>query len=562
VTGLSDKSFSLPAGDITMPSHAARAAYEQYSIQPATLVSYKSEGTLLILADASQLEEFLLELPKNLLCFALLPDGCPSALVQSLSDRRIAYLDQVSDISIDGYLGAFYVTAKYQGMEISTNQKLGAPNTGFDLILNIIRGVKTLSSIPPIGCFVPDLNQHDVAANIAQLPDWVGEFEKPKYFELNRDICAHTASAIQGCNNCITACATGAIQSLGREIQIDPHLCQGCGDCATVCPSGALRFAYPCPEDTLNRLRQMLIAYASAGGKVPVILFHDDVQGRKWLAENASSLPINILAYEVEGLGTIGMEIWLAALAYGAAGVLILATEETTQQALQILQTQLECANVILSGINKINVTLKLVNSLQDIVNNTRIRSRGAGKSTAKFAGNDDKRGVIRLAVDYLIEMNNPIQPSKSLPAHAPFGEIVVDTKRCTLCMSCVSVCPERALTDGPNEPKLGFIEADCVQCGICETACPENAISLNARYLYDSNTARKKRLLHEEIPFCCVECGRPFATQKMIKVISEKLSAHPMFQGEDSRRLMMCEECRVKDQFSQSGAANVRSKT
>jgi len=34
------------------------------------------------------------------------------------------------------------------------------------------------------------------------------------------------------------------------------------------------------------------------------------------------------------------------------------------------------------------------------------------------------------------------------------------------------------------------------------------------------------------------------------------------MFQGEDSRRLMMCEECRVKDQFSQSGAANVRSKT
>ena len=545
-----------------MPSHAARVAYEQYSLRPTTLVSYRSEGTLLILADASQLEEFLLDLPKNQTCFALLPNDCPSALVKNLSDRRIAYLDHVSDININGYLGAFYVTAKYRGTEISTNQKLAAPDTGFDLILNLIQDFTTLSSIPPVGCFVPGLNQHDVAANIAQLPDWVGEFDKPKYFELNRDICAHSSSAIQGCDNCITACATGAIQSLGHEIQIDPHLCQGCGDCATVCPSGALRFAYPYPEDTLNRLRQMLIAYTSAGGKVPVILFHDDVQGRQWLTENANSLPINILAYEVEGLGSVGIEVWLAALAYGAAGVLILATDETTQQSLRAIQTQLESANEILSGINKINVTLKLVNSLQDIINNTRIRSRGAGKSTAKFAGNDDKRGVLRLAVDHLIETNNPIQPSKSLPTHAPFGEIVVDTKLCTLCMSCVSVCPEHALEDGPDEPKLGFIEANCVQCGICETACPENAISLNARYLYDSNTARKKRLLYEEAPFCCVECGIPFATQKMINVISEKLSAHPMFQGEDSRRLMMCEECRVKDQFSQSGTANVTSKT
>ncbi len=562
MTEMIDKSSLLLAGDIALPSQAAQVAYEQYSVQPTTLVSYQSEGRLLVLADSTQLEEFLLELPKNLRCFALMLNGCSSALAQSLADRRIAYLDHVSDIVIDGYLGEFYVTAKYQGAEISINQKLGTPDTGFDLILNLIRDVTTLSSTPPVGCFVPELNHHDIAANIALLSDWVGEFEKPKYFELNLDICAHSASTIQGCNNCIAACATGAIQSLGHEIQINPHLCQGCGDCATVCPSGAIRFAYPYLEDTLDRIRQMLIAYTAAGGKVPVILFHDDIRGRQWLAENTNSLPINILAYEVEGLGSVGMEVWLAALAYGAAGVLILATDEITEQSLQAIQTQLESVKEILNGINKINVTLKLVNSLQDIVNNTRIRSRGAAKSPATFAGDNDKRRVVRLAVDHLIETNNPIQPFKSLPAHAPFGEIVVDTKRCTLCMSCVSVCPERALADGSNEPKLGFIEANCVQCGICETACPEKAISLNARYLYDSNAARKKRILFEEAPFCCVECGIPFATQKMIKVISEKLSTHPMFQGEDGRRLMMCEDCRVKNQFGQAGTSDVRSKT
>jgi len=137
-----------------------------------------------------------------------------------------------------------------------------------------------------------------------------------------------------------------------------------------------------------------------------------------------------------------------------------------------------------------------------------------------------------------------------ALSDSAAFGEILVDKQACTLCMSCVSVCPAGALVDGVDKPQLNFIEDLCVQCGMCEQACPEKAIDLQPRYVFDRNMARQKRLLHEEPVFHCISCQKPFATQKMIDTMITKLADHPMFQGPDLERLKMCEDCRVKAMF------------
>ncbi len=56
--------------------------------------------------------------------------------------------------------------------------------------------------------------------------------------------------------------------------------------------------------------------------------------------------------------------------------------------------------------------------------------------------------------------------------------------------------------------------------------------------------------MLHEEQPFCCVACGKPFATRSMMARMEEKLRSHRMFQGQALERLKMCEDCRVKDMF------------
>ena len=47
---------------------------------------------------------------------------------------------------------------------------------------------------------------------------------------------------------------------------------------------------------------------------------------------------------------------------------------------------------------------------------------------------------------------------------------------KCTLCGSCVEVCPQEAITKGD---KQCTIDADkCVDCGLCAGECPVDAIS------------------------------------------------------------------------------------
>jgi hypothetical protein len=55
--------------------------------------------------------------------------------------------------------------------------------------------------------------------------------------------------------------------------------------------------------------------------------------------------------------------------------------------------------------------------------------------------------------------------------------------------------------------------------------------------------------VLHAEEPFCCIRCGKAFATKSLIDNMTSKLAGHSMFQSERAiQRLMMCEDCRVID--------------
>ena len=69
------------------------------------------------------------------------------------------------------------------------------------------------------------------------------------------------------------------------------------------------------------------------------------------------------------------------------------------------------------------------------------------------------RRQVARLA-------GKTLQPEAKvidLPDAAPYGAVLVDTDACTLCLSCVSLCPSGALGDNPDLPQLRFQEDACV---------------------------------------------------------------------------------------------------
>ena len=143
----------------------------------------------------------------------------------------------------------------------------------------------------------------------------------------------------------------------------------------------------------------------------------------------------------------------------------------------------------------------------------------------------------------------NPVAEVLPLPEGAPYGAVLVDQDACTLCLSCVSLCPSGALGDNPDRPELRFQEDACLQCGLCANVCPEAAISLQPQ-LDLTPAALTQRILKEEEPFACIECGKLFGVKSTVEKITEKLQSHSMFAGDRLRMVQMCDDCRINAQY------------
>ena len=374
-----------------------------------------------------------------------------------------------------------------------------------------------------------------------QLDELTGTFEKPRYFDYDASICAHARSGQIGCTQCIDACPAEAITALAEAIEVNPYLCQGGGVCASACPSGAIRYTYPSASDTLDRIRTLLQVYRQHEGQQPVVAFVAEAD-----IGQLAAIPSNLLVVFVEEMASIGLDVWLSTLAYGAQRVLLIDGGSIPSRVLTVLQAQLLAATEILHGLGYANDAVQLINA--DSVN-TACNAVMPPLQPAAYAGLNEKRRVTYMALDHLFAQSPAPQDILPLSGGAPFGAIQVDSKACTLCLSCTSVCPTHAVYAGNDEPKLLFNESQCVQCGICSSACPEEAITLQSRLLADPELRQRHVTLHREEPLCCVSCGKPFATKSVVNNMLAKLEGHWMFQNERAkRRLLMCDDCRVVD--------------
>ena len=176
----------------------------------------------------------------------------------------------------------------------------------------------------------------------------------------------------------------------------------------------------------------------------------------------------------------------------------------------------------------------------------------------ATFNLANDKRATLDFIFDHLL-LNAPVRKNEvPLTAGAPYGAVIVDKQKCTMCLACVGACPEGSLIDAKDKPQLRFIERNCVQCGLCEKSCPEDAITLAPRLLL-SSAATQPVVLNEDKIFECVRCSKPFANQRIIDNMLGKLATHSMFKDPAAlRRLQMCQDCRVVDMMSNKNEVSV----
>jgi ferredoxin len=446
----------------------------------------------------------------------------------------------------------------------------------FDLILDLGAALGNSPSLtlhqPPQGYFyaADDAALFDA---VLQLLDAVGEFEKPKFFNYKQKICAHSRNEVIGCRACIDVCSAQAIRSDASQkgkaggaamagIIVEPHLCVGCGACTTVCPSGALSYATPRAADMGLRLRTLLATYQRAGGRDAALLLHSERAGAALIGElgraartgkGVRGVPARVLPVALWHTASVGIDLWLAAIAYGASQVWVLMTDEEAPQYRAAVAEQMAVAQAIVTGLGLRGEHFRLVQASAATALDQALQAppaAGVGRSAA-FAVQADKRATLDLALEHLMACAASVPDIVPLPqSGSPFGSLRLDKAKCTMCLSCVGACPEAALADNPEKPQLKFIEKNCVQCGLCASTCPEGAITLEPRlWLAEAGKARRNpRVLHEVEPYACIKCGKGFGTQPAIENMIAKLAGHSAFQGAAAARLKMCGDCRVID--------------
>jgi ferredoxin len=402
------------------------------------------------------------------------------------------------------------------------------------------------------------------AKAVTEIAGMTGEFEKPKYFAYKASICAHSRSQQPGCNLCLDVCSTAAIAADGDHVRVEPHLCMGCGACATVCPSGAMSYAYPSVPDLGLRLRTLLATFARAGGRDACILLHAE-EGRAAiasLARRGRGLPARVIPLEVHHVASVGLDVWLAALAHGASQVAVLATGAEAPEYRDALERQMRYADTIAQALGYQGTHFRVLDGAEAKALDAALWSWPAAlavRAPATFAFTADKRTTAALAIDHLAQHAPVPQREIALPAGAPFGTIAVNRDTCTMCLACVGACPEGAILDHHEAPQLSFIEAKCVQCGLCAATCPEHAIALTPR-LSLAPEARQPRVINEAVIFKCTACGKPLGTEKMVASMLAKLAGHSMFAAPGALdRLKMCADCRVVDLMKNERGMDIR---
>ncbi|MDV7401264.1 hypothetical protein RZS08_58145, partial [Arthrospira platensis SPKY1] len=105
---------------------------------------------------------------------------------------------------------------------------------------------------------------------------------------------------------------------------------------------------------------------------------------------------------------SMGMDLWLSAVAFGASQVWVLITDEEAPDYVRALQEQMAQAEALLQGLGYSGEHFKLLvvkdaRDLADLDRQAQAPAATGVGTAATFAVQADKRATLELAIDHLI---------------------------------------------------------------------------------------------------------------------------------------------------------------
>ncbi|MDT8409156.1 MAG: hypothetical protein RQ741_06115, partial [Wenzhouxiangellaceae bacterium] len=172
--------FSSQLTTNTVQGRARAAALQGFEPPPEPMewVEYRSAGTLLIIGPADEAWPLARALGDSLEC-AVLATAKPATAPESAPPATTAYGNPVE---LSGHLGAFTLSVEDpSGRVHKTTAVFGADRAAFDLVLDLNRKSALARQILPPG-YIHASTAERRAAALDELPQMVGEFQKPRFF--------------------------------------------------------------------------------------------------------------------------------------------------------------------------------------------------------------------------------------------------------------------------------------------------------------------------------------------------------------------------------------------
>lgn len=408
------------------------------------------------------------------------------------------------------------------------------------------------SKKPQLGIhFISDYD--DEVALCAEIDALIGDFSFTKTILFDEKKCQffhRNKTEFSYCADCAAVCPTMAISSdnAKRELIFSQIDCILCGKCVGVCPSSAMQKS----NATLTNFSKALKFYK---GKIAVVC--ESVENfEKFIAESsASNLPKDSLVPLI--LPNINMlnEAYLISILQESGRVCVVVSDSSDKN--NMLDAHLrECVEFINDLYNRV-VGQNAVFIAESTFTESGAESKNIFGDTHlpyyhyEISNDEFLREIVANRVRFLIKDDDFGALKNS--ANLIYTDLKIDAGKCTLCNACVESCNTNALINAKDSFTLLLNPSLCTACGYCVDTCAEKCIEMDFSGYKLNESFLTHRILAQDEPFKCVECGEIFATRKSIQKVKGILQ--PLFAGDSLKlkSLECCEKCKVKIMFEKS---------
>lgn len=365
-------------------------------------------------------------------------------------------------------------------------------------------------------------------ANHKELSEAIEEFltkEKTYLPTIDTKYCDyhHYKDGNLGCNECLKACKDNAIEIKNNLLSINTNNCIACGSCVSACLSGTIIRKNLSLEVIINSLN--------------IIKNNNILLISKAAFEAFKELQIPLKRTSILILETLNFDYasYLAILqTIGKPFIMIDFYNDFARENIDFIN------EISIKILHKKGILTPKIEEVEIISMLEEIESSGTNFSYFYDDEANSRQNFVQ-RLQFLIKDNDFGKINSK-----NFANLKVDENKCTLCMSCATVCKHAAFFGDESQKSLRLNTSLCTNCDLCLKVCPEQCITKEEGLFLNSKFLEARNVATDEV-FHCIECGVGFANHKTIKKVIEFMI--PKFMGDELKikSISCCPTCKAK---------------